>query len=90
MLDATRLGVDAVKIFPASNWTPRSLSDLLKALPDLVCLPTGGVTVISVKDWLGAGAAGVGLGSGLSDLDLTSIRQLLAITSGYDSVQGGG
>ena len=90
MLEATRLGVDAVKIFPASNWTPRSLRDVLQALPELLCLPTGGVTAISVTDWLDAGAAGVGLGSGMSELDLTGIRQLLASTSGHDSVESRG
>jgi len=77
MLDAANHGADVVKIFPASNWTPGSLRDLLQALPDLKLLPTGGVTEDNVADWLESGAIGVGLGSVLKRMDDAGIRNLL-------------
>lgn len=77
MLDATRRGAEVVKIFPASNWTPRSVRDLLQALPELAVLPTGGVEESSVMDWLASGAVGVGLGSVLKSKSIAEIQSFL-------------
>jgi 2-dehydro-3-deoxyphosphogluconate aldolase/(4S)-4-hydroxy-2-oxoglutarate aldolase len=43
MWQATQWGADAVKIFPASLWTPASLAGMLEALPSLRCVPTGAI-----------------------------------------------
>jgi 2-dehydro-3-deoxyphosphogluconate aldolase/(4S)-4-hydroxy-2-oxoglutarate aldolase len=69
MLRATTLGADLVKVFPASAWTPRSLSDVLQALPQLQCVPTGGVTPEQAPEWILAGARAVGIGSALTKGD---------------------
>ncbi|GAA2102096.1 bifunctional 4-hydroxy-2-oxoglutarate aldolase/2-dehydro-3-deoxy-phosphogluconate aldolase [Microlunatus panaciterrae] len=66
MLHATELGADAVKVFPASLWTPRVLADVLQPLPQLHCIPTGGVTPDSAASWIEAGAFAVGIGSALT------------------------
>jgi 2-dehydro-3-deoxyphosphogluconate aldolase/(4S)-4-hydroxy-2-oxoglutarate aldolase len=66
LLRATTLGADLVKVFPASLWTPRALSDLLQALPQLECVPTGGIAPDEAADWIEAGAVAVGIGSGLT------------------------
>lgn len=81
MLDATRRGADVVKIFPASNWTPRSMRDLLQAVPELQLLPTGGVDRDSVPEWLDAGAVGVGLGGVMSGMSKAGIRNFLSAQS---------
>jgi 2-dehydro-3-deoxyphosphogluconate aldolase/(4S)-4-hydroxy-2-oxoglutarate aldolase len=66
MLHAQTLGADLVKVFPASQWTPKTLSDVLAALPQLRCVPTGGIAAQEAADWIRAGAVAVGLGSGLT------------------------
>jgi 2-dehydro-3-deoxyphosphogluconate aldolase/(4S)-4-hydroxy-2-oxoglutarate aldolase len=66
MLQAHTLGADLVKVFPASQWTPKTLSDVLAALPQLRCVPTGGVAPQDAADWIRAGAVAVALGSGLT------------------------
>jgi 2-dehydro-3-deoxyphosphogluconate aldolase/(4S)-4-hydroxy-2-oxoglutarate aldolase len=75
MWRAIRCGATAVKIFPASTWTPRALADLLTPLPDLPCVPTGGVADDDVPAWLAAGALAVGLGSSLTDGDSATAHQ---------------
>ena len=87
LLHATTLGADLVKVFPASLWTPRSLSDLLQALPQLECVPTGGITPDNAADWIRAGAQAVGIGSALTKGDdpAASVRALLAAVSGARS-----
>jgi 2-dehydro-3-deoxyphosphogluconate aldolase/(4S)-4-hydroxy-2-oxoglutarate aldolase len=66
MLRAAELGATAVKIFPARSWTPDTLADVLQAMPDLRCVPTGGLTLADVRPWADAGALALGLGSALT------------------------
>lgn len=66
MLRATELGADAVKVFPASLWTPGVLGDVRQALPQLRCIPTGGVSPDTAPQWIEAGAVAVGIGSALT------------------------
>ena len=67
ILAAADAGAALVKVFPASSLTPSFIRDLRAPLPGLKLVPTGGVTLRNVGEWLRAGAAAVGLGSGLVD-----------------------
>jgi 2-dehydro-3-deoxyphosphogluconate aldolase/(4S)-4-hydroxy-2-oxoglutarate aldolase len=80
MLRATILGADLVKVFPASLWSPRSLADVLAALPQLHLVPTGGISPDEAAGWISAGARAVGIGSGLTKGDdpAAQVRTLLA------------
>lgn len=73
-LQARRWGADAIKLFPASTWTPAALRDLLGALPDLPMIPTGGITLERAADWIAAGAVAVGMGSALSRGDEPTVQ----------------
>lgn len=79
LLHATTLGADLVKVFPASLWSPKILADVLQALPQLECVPTGGVSPDDAAGWIDAGAVAVGIGSGLTKGDdpATRVRTLL-------------
>ncbi|NYH79302.1 2-dehydro-3-deoxyphosphogluconate aldolase/(4S)-4-hydroxy-2-oxoglutarate aldolase [Actinopolyspora biskrensis] len=63
---ALSAGADAIKLFPASRWTPESMRDVLAALPQAPLVPTGGVSLENAPDWIAAGAVAVGMGSALS------------------------
>ena len=71
---ATRAGATAVKLFPASLWTPASLRDVRSAMPWLETVPTGGVRLDSVGEWIRSGAMAVGLGSALTGGESTGER----------------
>lgn len=81
MLRATTLGADLVKVFPASLWSPRILADVLAALPQLECVPTGGISPDDAADWIRAGAVAVGLGSGLTQGDDAAARVRTVLAS---------
>ncbi|GAA2878083.1 bifunctional 4-hydroxy-2-oxoglutarate aldolase/2-dehydro-3-deoxy-phosphogluconate aldolase [Streptosporangium fragile] len=66
VLAALEAGADLVKIFPASQSSPRSLRDLLQALPHAPLVPTGGVSAATAPEWIAAGAAAVGIGGELT------------------------
>jgi len=64
-MTAVRLGVHAIKIFPASLGGPGYLRALRGPFPDVPLMPTGGVNTGNLADWLRAGAVAVGAGSEL-------------------------
>lgn len=65
ILQAWRAGAALVKLFPAAAVGPGFVRDVLAPLPFLRIVPSGGVTLDSVGDWIRAGAAAVSLGSAL-------------------------
>ncbi|MGA2624938.1 MAG: bifunctional 4-hydroxy-2-oxoglutarate aldolase/2-dehydro-3-deoxy-phosphogluconate aldolase [Bacteroidota bacterium] len=64
---ATAAGADIVKVFPARELGPGYLKDLAGPFPNLRLMPTGGVTIENVGEWVAAGAVAVGIGSELLD-----------------------
>lgn len=70
-------GCPAVKVFPASAGGPELVRSLLGPFPDVSLIPTGGVTVENVRQFLDAGAIAVGVGGWLTaqdDLDVVIRR----------------
>ncbi|HLU53240.1 MAG TPA: bifunctional 4-hydroxy-2-oxoglutarate aldolase/2-dehydro-3-deoxy-phosphogluconate aldolase [Acidimicrobiia bacterium] len=63
---AHRLGVPAVKLFPAGSLGVDYLKALRGPFGDFPVVPTGGIEVGDVRGWLDAGALCVGLGSALT------------------------
>lgn len=64
---AWKAGADIVKVFPATSLGPKYFKDLRGPFPDIRLMPTGGVTVDNVGEWITAGACAVGIGSDLLD-----------------------
>ena len=59
-------GAHTLKLFPAEGASPAVLKAQLAVLPkDIPILAVGGIAPDSMAPWLGAGASGFGLGSGL-------------------------
>ncbi len=67
ILSAWEAGADVVKVFPATSVGPGYFKDLKGPLPHVKLMPTGGVSIENVGDWLRAGAVAVGVGSSLLD-----------------------
>jgi 2-dehydro-3-deoxyphosphogluconate aldolase/(4S)-4-hydroxy-2-oxoglutarate aldolase len=65
LLQAWGLGAPAVKLFPAASGGPRHLKDVRAPLPQIPLVPTGGVALDQIAQYIAAGAAAVGLGSPL-------------------------
>ena len=74
-------GASAVKVFPANHLGPRYFKDVLAPLPHLRLMPTGGVNLDNMRDWLDHGAFALGVGSSLinneavADQDWGRLRQ---------------
>lgn len=63
---AIKAGADVLKLFPADTAPPAYLKAIKTILPPSIpVFPVGGVSEAKMADYLAAGAAGFGLGSGL-------------------------
>ena len=62
---AHEAGADFVKLFPADSLGPGYIKALRAPLPHLRLVPTGGVDLHNVADFLKAGCAALGVGSSL-------------------------
>lgn len=65
ILEAYSSGADIVKVFPTTTLGPAYIKDLQGPLSQIPLLPTGGVNLDNVADFIKAGAVGCGLGSAL-------------------------
>jgi 2-dehydro-3-deoxyphosphogluconate aldolase/(4S)-4-hydroxy-2-oxoglutarate aldolase len=64
ILEAYEHGGDIIKVFPATLG-PGYIKDIRGPLPQIPLLPTGGVGLDNIKDFMAAGAVGFGIGSSL-------------------------
>ena len=80
ILDAWDMGADLIKVFPATSVGPGYLKDIRGPLPHVKLMPTGGVSIDNVGEWLRAGAVAVGVGSALVDTKAVAAKQFNVIT----------
>ena len=67
ILQGWNAGADIIKVFPATSLGPKYFKDIAGPLPHVRLMPTGGVSVDNVGEWVAAGAVAVGIGSDLLD-----------------------
>lgn len=65
VLQAWEWGADIVKVFPADAMGPGYLKALHGPLPQVLLMPTGGVSLDNAADYRAAGACALGVGSTL-------------------------
>lgn len=65
VVQAWQAGADIVKIFPSDVQGPQYLKALRGPLPHVRMMPTGGVSLATVPQFLQAGACALGVGSSL-------------------------
>jgi 2-dehydro-3-deoxyphosphogluconate aldolase/(4S)-4-hydroxy-2-oxoglutarate aldolase len=63
---ALELGVDIVKLFPGNLYSPSMIKAIKGPLPQANIMPTGGVSLSNLAEWIQAGAVAVGIGSDLT------------------------
>ncbi len=65
IVDALEFGVDILKVFPGGAFGPSIIKDFRGPLPQGNYMPTGGVSLDNVEQWIKNGAVAVGVGSSL-------------------------
>jgi 2-dehydro-3-deoxyphosphogluconate aldolase/(4S)-4-hydroxy-2-oxoglutarate aldolase len=81
VVQAWNAGADFVKVFPAGAVGGPSYLKALKApLPHIELVPTGGVSLTTAGDFIRAGAAALGVGTDLVDINAIREGQAALIT----------
>ncbi len=65
IVNAWQSGADIVKLFPSDSLGPAYVKAVKAPLPQIRIMPTGGVNLETLADFLSAGACAVGIGSSL-------------------------
>lgn len=65
-IEALELGAEIIKVFPGNAFGPDIIKAFKGPLPQGNFMPTGGVSLSNVKDWINAGAVAVGTGGDLT------------------------
>jgi 2-dehydro-3-deoxyphosphogluconate aldolase/(4S)-4-hydroxy-2-oxoglutarate aldolase len=65
-IEAMELGVEILKVFPGSAFNPSIVKAIKGPLPQANLMPTGGVNLDNVADWVKNGAIAVGVGGSLT------------------------
>lgn len=66
VVEAMEAGADIIKLFPGEAFGPSLIKAIKGPLPQAPLMPTGGVDVSNVAEWIKAGAVAVGAGSSLT------------------------
>lgn len=66
MVEALKTGVDVVKVFPGGTVGSSYIENIKGPLPNINLMPSGGVSLDNVTDWLNKGSFAVGVGSVLT------------------------
>lgn len=66
MLTALKAGVEIIKLFPGSVFGPEFVKAVKGPLPNIQIMPTGGVSLENVGQWIKNGVVAVGVGGELT------------------------
>lgn len=66
VIEGMEAGADIIKLFPGETFGPSFIKSIKGPLPQAPLMPTGGVEVANVAQWIAAGAVAVGAGSSLT------------------------
>jgi 2-dehydro-3-deoxyphosphogluconate aldolase/(4S)-4-hydroxy-2-oxoglutarate aldolase len=80
-IEALEYGVEILKVFPGNAYGPSIISSFKGPIPQANFMPTGGVNLDNIKDWIKAGAVAVGTGSDLTRGAKTGDYELVTETA---------
>ena len=80
ILQACRLGVDLLKLFPANSLGVNYMKEVQGPLDNLSLIPVGGITLENTREFAKAGAFAVGVGSALTNKEWIARGDWEAIT----------
>ncbi|AOZ92235.1 bifunctional 2-keto-4-hydroxyglutarate aldolase/2-keto-3-deoxy-6-phosphogluconate aldolase [Paenibacillus crassostreae] len=66
MKEALKLGVDVLKLFPGSAFGPDFIKAVKGPMPHVQIMPTGGVDLNNMEQWIRNGSIAVGIGGNLT------------------------
>lgn len=76
IVKAISSGASVVKLFPGDLLGPKFIKNVKGPLPYVNMMPSGGVSIDNMKEWLDNGAIALGIGSALTSKGHENIREI--------------
>ncbi len=67
MINAMESGADIIKLFPGNAYGPSFIKSIKAPLPQINIMPTGGVSLENIDQWIKNGVIAVGVGGQLTN-----------------------
>ncbi|MBQ0140205.1 MAG: bifunctional 4-hydroxy-2-oxoglutarate aldolase/2-dehydro-3-deoxy-phosphogluconate aldolase [Kurthia sp.] len=86
IVQAYSYGADILKVFPATNLGPKYFKDLQGPMGHIPLMPTGGVNLDNMADFIKSGAVAVGIGGALfekENLDNRNFTKISELAKSY-------
>jgi 2-dehydro-3-deoxyphosphogluconate aldolase/(4S)-4-hydroxy-2-oxoglutarate aldolase len=81
IIEAMEAGADIIKIFPSEGLGPGFVKAVRSPLPQAQLMPTGGVSLDNVSDWIRAGCIAVGVSGHLTGYKTASDSAVITETA---------
>lgn len=81
IVKAMEVGADVIKVFPGSVYGPNVIKAIKGPIPQAVLMPTGGVNIENVSEWIKNGCIAVGVGGELTAGAKTGNYELITETA---------
>ncbi|GAB6087668.1 bifunctional 2-keto-4-hydroxyglutarate aldolase/2-keto-3-deoxy-6-phosphogluconate aldolase [Alkaliphilus crotonatoxidans] len=81
IVKAMEAGADVIKVFPGSVYGPNVIKAIKGPIPQAVLMPTGGVNIENVSEWIKNGCIAVGVGGELTAGAKTGNYELITETA---------
>lgn len=82
---AWKLGASVVKVYPATSLHPEYMKDIKAPLNQVKLLPTGGITLHNLSDFMKMGADGLGIGGHLFDQALIEKEDWIGLKRHFET-----
>ena len=83
---AYQLGATAVKVFPARQFGPQYIKDVIAPLSNVKLIPTGGVSLQNIDSFFDAGAIAVGMGGSLFKKELITNKDYEGLSRHFNAI----
>jgi 2-dehydro-3-deoxyphosphogluconate aldolase/(4S)-4-hydroxy-2-oxoglutarate aldolase len=80
-MTAHRAGADFIKVFPAATFGLAHIGAMLREMPELSLVPTGGVTPENLHAFFEVGCRAVGVGAQLVSKEVLAARDWARVTN---------
>ena len=81
VIEAMELGAEIIKVFPSEGLGPGFVKAVRSPLPQAQLMPTGGVSLENVTDWIKAGCIAVGVSGHLTGYQTASDSKVITETA---------
>lgn len=85
---ALEYGCSVIKLFPGNQFGPKYIKNLKGPIPYLEVMPSGGVDLNNMNEWIEAGVYSISVGSYLTEIKSEIVNRTREVVNKYNEIKG--